>query len=285
MIIRHDLKLIFLHVPKCAGKQLRDVWLQGADPDTTDDFFNFQYSARLHRYLDLAHLTMDDLVHFDAAQCLASYTVIAAIRHPYLRLRSAVNEYYRQYSVDDETIVNGRGPSPSMSLRYMEQLPMGHSARDPRFVHSFPITWFTHYGNAPKVDYLLRCDTLRDDAIELAQRLNLPAAIIECASCKLQNQPDESDAWSHARLTPGEQEMAHRLYAQDFHTFGFTMKDPASFLQDPLFNVLSQLDPADHHSHGIDQLWRAQEVHWHWGPQCQRQEPVKLDPVRIRSRS
>ena len=41
MIIRHDLNLVFVHVPKCAGKEIRDVLVTGAAEGAAESLFNY----------------------------------------------------------------------------------------------------------------------------------------------------------------------------------------------------------------------------------------------------
>ena len=291
MIIRHDLELIFLHVPKCAGKELREIFLINSRPHNTEDFFNFVYSPILHRHVDLAHLPMDDLAHFPVHSKLKNYTIIAAVRNPYERLRSAINEYYRQYSKSDEAVTNRHGPTAAMRLHYLRQLPIRHGLRDPRFIHSLPITWFTHHGYRPMVDHVLRCESLASDMQQLASTLHLPAAMRECVRKKLRNQPETPPERWDPPLSEGEIQLANQLYALDFSTFDYPMvqrptastatQEPApSEPTNELLDTLASLTPLTQHSHSIDLLERAASVEWHWGPTSRREDPGQLPPTR-----
>ena len=285
MIIRHDLELVFLHVPKCAGKELREILLLEAPAQSSEELFNFSYSPILHRHVDLAHLPMADLIHWPAYQWLERYTVIAAVRDPYERLGSAANEYFRQRSRADEAIINGPGITAAMRRYYFSQLPLGHSQRDPRFIHSLPMTWFTHLGPTPMVDQLLRCESLADDFQQLASQLNLPLEMRELAQASLGNRPFASAPIAPA-LSQAEVDIAHHLYAQDFATFGYRQREPAarqagdSATAPELTQVLASLCPANLPSHAIPLLERAETVQWHWGPSSQRQEAEGLAPTR-----
>ncbi len=284
MIIRHDLELIFLHVPKCAGKELREILLIGASPENSEELFNFDYSPILHRYVDLAHLPMADLVHWPAYSWLDRYTVIAAVRNPYERLGSAANEYFRQRCRADEAVINGAGITAAMRRHYYSQLPLGHSQRDPRFIHSLPMTWFTHLGATAKVDQLLRCESLADDFQRLATRLNLPERMRQVAQATLRNRPlAPIPVPIDTALDQAEVQLAHHLYAQDFGTFGYRRQGPDALpdtLDSDLSPLLEALCPGTLHSHAIPVLERAERVEWHWGPCGQRQEAVALAATR-----
>lgn len=282
MIIRHDLQLVFLHVPKCAGKELRAIIKHGANGRNCIEYFNFDYSETLHRHLDLAHLTMEELAHFPAFQWLHRYTVVAAIRDPYARLRSAINEYYRQFSSEDEAIVNRQGPSPAMRLDYLRQLPRRHSQRDPRFVHSLPITWFTHLGREPMVDHLLRCESLASDFQQLARDLQLPSAMQKQGTQQLRNRPDPSPEAHRPPLSSGEIALANQLYAADFQCFGFPQHQVGTDHEDPLAETVASLTPHQRHSHSLESLEHAPRVEWHWGPVSERPQSVQLCATRQR---
>ncbi len=287
MIIRHDLELVFLHVPKCAGKELREILLIGAAADQGEELFNFAYSPILHRHVDLAHLPLADLVHWPQYQWLQRYTVIAAVRNPYERLSSAANEYFRPRCREDEATINGPGITAAMRRHYFSQLPLAHSQRDPRFIHSLPMTWFTHLGSKPMVDQILRCESLADDFQRLASRLELPAAMQDAAQASLRNRPLASEPPApETGLDQLEAMLSHHLYAQDFATFDYPRHrsaEPSEIADDAaaeLEPLLAALCPGKLSSHAIPILERADRVDWHWGPSSSREEAPCLAATR-----
>ena len=265
MIIRHDLETVLLHVPKCAGKLLRMVFLRGVPPDAFTALWDYGWCPRLRRYVDHAHLPMQDLRMFEEFDYLERYRVVACVRDPYRRLPSAVNEYYRQKSKRLERRVLAGGITAEMKRRYYKQLPSRHAQLDPRFIHSLPIHHFTHFGDEPKADRLLRCETLRSDVLALAVELGWPQMFIDDAAARLK---DEEPAASEA-LSPEELALANRLYAVDFATFGYA-RQPCT--DDGSTSAIRKAGR-------IDVLRDAPEVRWHWGPTAHRCDQA-LRPVR-----
>ena len=265
MIIRHDLETVLLHVPKCAGKVLRSVFLKGAAADDVISFWEYGWCPRLRRYVDYAHLPLSDLRVFEEFAYLDRYRVLACIRDPYRRLPSAVNEYYRQKSKRHEHRVMAGEVSEPMKRRYYRQLATRHAQSDPRFIHSLPIHHFTHFGDEPKADRLLRCETLRSDVLALAVELGWPQMFIDDAATRLK---DEEPAASEA-LSPEELALANRLYAVDFATFGYA-RQPCT--DDGSTSAIRKAGR-------IDVLRDAPEVRWHWGPTAHRCDQA-LQPVR-----
>jgi hypothetical protein len=276
MIIRHDLQLVFLHVPKCAGKELRELLMLDAEPGAVESLFNYSYSPTLHRHVDLAHLPMSDLIHWPQYRWIDCYTTVAAVRNPYARLLSAANEYFRQRSATDEALVITGRLTASLRQSYMEEVALRHSQHDPRYIHSLPITWFTHQGIEPKVDLLLRCETLAEDVQAMAERLGLPQSLREAAAQRLQSRPAGTDPAEG--LTEAEIAIAHALYDQDFATFGYPRQpDPQPMPNHP---ALAELSPTIRASHAIPLLNRAERVEWHWGVWSEGHEPGALSPTR-----
>ena len=163
MIIDHSLRLVFLHVPKCAGTALRTAWQDAAEGRDVVSWFDFEFDPVLQRQVDLAHQPLMDLRHRKEWRFLRRYHVVACIRHPYQRLASACREYYRQQSRESELQMRREPPSREQLLSYLRRLPGAMDAHDLRYVHGFPISWFSHYGTQPMVDTLLRCGQLADD--------------------------------------------------------------------------------------------------------------------------
>ena len=267
MLIRHDLKIVFLHVPKCAGKQLRSILKETAPAGSLRELWNYSHSRILRRYVDLAHLPLHDLQTFPEFSYLDHYRVIACCRNPYARLPSAVNEFYRQRSKEEEEMANENRLTPQMKDFYYNQMELRHSQLDPRFIHSLPIHVFTHLGEEPKVDFLLRCETMKSDFLALAAKLNWPSMLQEQAADRLQDSPEED---ADSIITTRERELANYLYRTDFGTFGY-----------PLINT-----GGHHYSQHISAaaslpcLHQADTVLWHWGPSAAREAIHALKPHR-----
>jgi len=267
MLIRHDLKLIFLHVPKCAGKELRETLKLGASSSSLEELWNYDYDHRLHRYVDLAHLPASDFVHYRQFSFLSTYTVIACIRSPYERLYSASNEYYRQSSRQTEKLVKSGHVTAQMRADYYRQLPTRHAFLDPLYIHSLPIHYFTHLGDQPLVDFILRCETLRSDFLSLSSKINLPSFIVDAASTKLS---DVNVAFPHSLLDDKAIALANSLYQLDFTTFGYEQTHP-------LTQSAALLPSCDSELKSIHQM---PSLEMHWGPSAHRQYPSSFQSCR-----
>lgn len=275
MLIRHDLQLVFLHIPKCAGKELRQVLSQDCPEGCLESLFDFEFCPELHRYVDLAHLPVCDLRHRREFRFLEHYTSIGCVRSPYARLRSAATEFYRQRSRKDEYTANQGKLSREQRWSYYRQLPIRHQQQDPRFIHSQPMHRFTHLGERRVVNHLLRCENLLTDWLELAKQLNLPTALRQQAEARLAPEdPEPKD------LMAEEISLCHLLYARDFELFNYPRQpEPPSNADWPADwdDLREQVQPRSPDAAEIDLLHYAPLVQWHWGPRAQYPEVVAGD--------
>ena len=261
MIIRHDLKLVFVHVPKCAGKEIRRILKSTSEKQDVEELWNFEYNKVLDRYVDLAHLPMSDLRSYEQFEYLESYKVIACIRNPYLRLRSAVNEYYRQKSQRCEKIVKEKGLTDEMENKYYKKLKRGHRQLDPRYIHSLPIYRFTHYGEKPKVDHFVRCENLKEDLIKISQELEWPDILTRQLESKISDKnPDKG-----AIISERAKRLAEEIYKVDFEVFDYPIQRDSESLM--IKRVCRSGKTNDIHS--------CDEVSWHWGPKAVKEYNIK----------
>lgn len=278
MIIDHSLRLVFVHVPKCAGTLLRQAFLEDTEGRDVVSLFDFSFSTVLQRQVDLAHLPLMDLRHYPEWRFLKRYRVLACIRHPYERLASACREYLRQKSRDTEVQVRSQPPSREQLLTYLRRLPDALEAHDLRCVHGFPITWFTHYGEQAMVDQLLRCHQLEADLRRLDQNLSLPARLRErlLTAATRGNLRPASDL---TRLTedPDLRAMAHLLHRDDFRTFGF--KRAQATFTDPQLRERMKACQAITGSHELPITSLTPQMRWYYGRSSSRPERV-LTPTR-----
>ncbi len=222
MLICHDWKLVFLHVPKCAGTAIRQALEEQARPGTTTSFWDFEYNRRLRRHVDLAHLPLMDLRHYSEWQFLDDYHTLASIRHPYARLASACREFYRQKSRATEVQMRKFPPSSEQLLDYLRALPAAVESRDLRYAHAFPLVWFTHYGSKPMVDTLLECNDLKRDLAKLSDSGVLSTAVVDGVLAAFSRSPRRKSAdLMPLEADPNLQAIANFLYWEDFETFGF----------------------------------------------------------------
>ena len=265
MIIRHDLKLVFIHVPKCAGKQLREILKTGSDEKNLTELWNFSYLEIMHRYVDMAHLPISDIFCTQYFSYLKNYNVIACCRNPYERLTSSANEYYRQKSKQHEMLVKNKKLTIELKNQYYKSLPRKHHELDPRYIHSLPMHYFTHLGKDPCVDKFMRCESLKTDFIKICNDFKLPNAIRDAAKDGLQNRKSIVDSKEY---TKKEIKLANQLYKIDFKTFGYDQIQCYN-------NEKKECGLAGN----IKQIHNKDEIHWHWGPTAMKQS-IKLERTR-----
>ena len=219
------------------------------------ELWNFEYNNLLCRYVDKAHMPISDLKTTKYYDYLTKYKVIGCCRNPYARLKSAANEYYRQKNKQTEEIVRKSGSTKEMRNKYNRKLASMHNCLDPRYIHSLPIIRFTHEGEKPICDYILRCENLKDDFIKTGRLLNLPESMIE-EGAKILDNRNESDL--RAEMTEKENRLAEKLYETDFKTFNYKMLKKAPDTQ------------KESNASIIKNIHNKRKIVWHWGPSAEK---------------
>ena len=280
MIVDHDLKLVVLHIPKCAGTALRRAFLEDGVDRRMESWFDFSYDPVLKRQVDLAHRPLMDLRHTRLWRWLRRYQVIACIRHPYDRLASACREHLRQKSRATEMQVSRQPPTDEQLLTYLRRLPAAMDAHDLRWVHGFPIHWFTHLGKRPMVDQLIRCEQFSSDLEALGETLSLPKSLRK----RLQAVGEGAGRREAADLTairnhPDLQALANLLHRDDFPCFQYEQRK-AEF-RDPELMQLIDACLAIGPSHDLPLTNLTPEMHWYYGRVSPRPE-LQLKPKRTK---
>lgn len=280
MIVDHGLELVLLHVPKCAGTSLRRAFLEDAEASQREvlSCFDFAFDTILQRQVDLAHRPLMDLRHAPEWCWLQRYRVIACIRHPYERLAAACREFLRQKSRDTEVQVRSTPPSREQRLAYLRRLPAAMDAHDLRWVHGFPIHWFTHYGQRPKVHHLLRCNQLNDDLAALGDQLHWPDSLRQRLARVGAGDGRRPAAGVEAlQQDPDLRALANLLHAGDFDCFGF-QPQTADF-QDPQLKGLIERCLMVGDSHALPLTNLTPEMRWYYGRTSPR-PTVQRKPTR-----
>ena len=280
MIVDHDLQLVLLHVPKCAGTTLRRAFLDDGAGRRVEDLFDFSYDPVLKRQVDRAHRPLMDLRHTSLWRWLRRYRVIACVRHPYDRLASACREHLRQKSRESEVQMRYQPPSAEQLLNYLRRLPAAMDAHDLRWVHGFPIHWFTHFGERPMVDQLIRFEQFDSDLEQVAENLSLPKSLRE----RLRAIGAGAGRRKTADLEPTRNNldlraMANQLHREDFVCFNYERQESEFVNQElrQLIDACLAIGP----SHELPLTNLTPEMRWYYGRVSPRPE-LHLKPRRTR---
>lgn len=137
MIICDEHRLVFVHIPKCAGTSVRKA-LQDFDSRGG----KFTSRTGIHPsigQLDFVHIPLFVLnEHFHAEfEVLKEYWSIAVIRNPYSRFASSVTQHMNMYSAQPIQM-RSRGDIQTAietSIRYLSRQPEGPHLLASEFIH------------------------------------------------------------------------------------------------------------------------------------------------------
>ena len=206
MPVYHQLKLVFIHVPKNAGTSLTDFLSQanGQEPDAPGHH-------PWHWYRD----------HYPNEW--ASYLKVAVVRNPYDRFFSCY--HYARMRKSHWHSPDGSTPWPqhvdydTLSTATADEacrLLQAGLLRHPTWASQ---TAYCFHQGKPVTDLLLRFERLSQDFLQLCERLGLPA--LELPRVNVSSRPPEDF------LTPQSMQILQHVYRLDLAQLGyaFTMVD------------------------------------------------------------
>ena len=194
-MISHKYKFIFLHIPKCAGSSLNQVFLQyGDDPE-----FNFSHPT-FQQYCDKHKQSID-------------YTKIISIRNPWDRLVSTFyylkdggNGYF--YDIELKKIFNIYETNfKDWVVHFLKKA----LELDLRINHFKPISF---YISKKDIDCVIRTESIQEDFNIVCDKIGIPRQeLININKSKHKHYSEYYDDETRAIVA--------ELYAKDIEYFGY----------------------------------------------------------------
>jgi len=240
MLISKKFKLVYVHIPKCAGIGLRKK-LTDLDPDCIN-FWSWEWDKKLSRYIDKAHMALSDCLHYkDIRDALRDYFVFTIVRNPYERFFSATDEHIYQHDIPRNKYIYGE---------ILESLDPTKIRYNAKYVHFCPMHYFTHIGNKCIVDEIYYLDSLDYGLTRLCQIAEInPKLIFPFSVHNIKSGDHRENIYS--LLRPDHINTINTLYDRDFFLYGFQKIDP------DLLGEFSEAIKASH-SNWPDLCWRIQ---------------------------
>jgi hypothetical protein len=204
-MISHDLRCIFVHVPKTGGTSIEDViW---PSPRTEEDLWMGFVSVRGNKYQTggLQHLLARQIRQEVGLKIFADYFKFAVVRNPWDR---AVSQFcYTRIRTDLHELI---GMTAETSFSEYLHLIEGHE-----HVQWQPQFEFLHDANGSSlIDFVGRFERLEQDARTIFSRVGVEAGTLPHTNAS-DRQPyrEYFDASTRRRV--------ERLYGQDIEAFGY----------------------------------------------------------------
>ena len=198
MPISHKHKLIFIHIPKCAGQS---IW-KALDLDV-----DFEVKVNLDTLISfrspvLQHLLPKELKSYIDSETWNTYKKFTIIRDPYDRV---VSDYHwlRANYFASLTITIPENFDDFLSMR--EEVVRGNKYSENMFYdHFYPMSY---YFEEIEYDYVIRFENI-DKEFEV---LNLPNKLLKI----------NSTVRGEFQLTQEQKDRIYELYKEDFIKFGY----------------------------------------------------------------
>lgn len=168
-MISHEHKLIFIHIPKCAGSSIRDFYFNNPRLDWRQPNYDVLYGWCPKRRIHLQHATSKQLLELDLVQpeVWNSYFKFAFVRNPYDR---AYSDYLW---IQNDRCIKGNFRDYITRSGPFRALLRDRSTKEYRGDHLLQQSSFFNAHGVFNMDFLGRFETLEDDVIAINKRLGI----------------------------------------------------------------------------------------------------------------
>jgi chondroitin 4-sulfotransferase 11 len=213
-MIDHRRRVIFLHIPKCAGTSIERAFGVGPFNSREPDYEHLVGWCP-KRGIFLQHATAQQLLEFGlvSPEVWSEYFTFTVVRNPFAR---AVSDYFwlRRLTAGRGSFrefLEESGAFTSILRNVGEQTYRGDHVKT-------QVSYITASGFAP-LDFIGRVETLNDDMLSIADRIGI--------ELPLANDKAQRQRFAHYSHMYADEEIAivARKYAVDLETFGYELDD------------------------------------------------------------
>ena len=100
-------RIIFIHIPRTAGSYIEDKLCEKYNcivrwPEQNEENLFGLYKINDNHYLTLQHLTLNEMIKYNYInKNIENQFIFTVVRHPYNRVVSLYNKWFREYETLD----------------------------------------------------------------------------------------------------------------------------------------------------------------------------------------
>lgn len=166
-MISHQHKIIFIHIPKCAGSSIKDYYFNSPQLDWKTPNYDLLYGWCPKRKIHLQHATSKQLLETEliSEQVFKTYFKFTFVRNPYDR------SYSDYLWVQKDRKIKGSFKDYIFAKGPFEQILRNSNYKEYRGDHLRPQTDFFYTEGDYQINFLGRFETLKNDLKLLNQEL------------------------------------------------------------------------------------------------------------------
>jgi hypothetical protein len=211
-MICHRRKIIFIHIPKCAGSSVKDFYFAGRGLDWKVPNYELLYGYCPVRRLHLQHAT--------ARELLETGLVTEQQWNAYFKFTFVRNVYDRSYSdylwIQKDRKVSGPFLDYLLRRGRFEKILTDRSDMTYRGDHLTPQSDFFDLEGPLKVDFVGRFESIQNDTAHLSRILGIDKPFDVHEKRNASRKKHYSQFFS-----PRERAMVEQVYAKDLATLGY----------------------------------------------------------------
>ena len=212
MIISHEHKFCFIHIPKNGGTYVRSLFEKYHDDPIT--FYGVKLLKPKKLIKDLSHINIEDLVTLFNAQECNTYFKFCFIRDPIERFKSAYVEYMHH-------VLKFFGEAPKKVDALLCTIENKKTLlEDARYVHLIPQTSYTHDRNYKQICYTFKMNDLDNEINKICKHLSID---IDLNTKKIHHKNSGKSQAFNKKFVLSDEDLIKikNIYNKDFELLGF----------------------------------------------------------------
>ncbi len=220
-MISHKHKIIFIHIPKCAGSSIKDYYFDNPSVDWRKPNYELLYGWCPKRNLHLQHATTKELLETEliSEENWKDYFKFTFVRNPYDRAYSDYLWIKKDRKIEDtfKNYIKKTGK--------FEKVLRDNTNKDYRGDHLLKQTDFFDMEGDFKIDFVGRFETLQQDIHKLNEILSYSAPFT-------QHSKKNKKRYNHYSLfyTASRKKLVQQIYANDLNKLNYNFEENKSGL-------------------------------------------------------
>ena len=215
-MISHKYKIIFIHIPKCAGSSIRDFYFDTPNLNWRKPNYELLYGWCPKRQIHLQHATSKELLELDL--------VTETVWNEYFKFTFIRNPYDRAYSdylwIQKDQKLKGSFKDYISRSGAFEKTLRDNSVKEYRGDHLLNQVDFFDLSGCFKMDFIGRFEYLNEDIIALNKKLNISKEFHNHAKKNTSRKPHYSYFYTYSK-----KRLVETYFKKDINRLNYHFQD------------------------------------------------------------
>lgn len=221
-MVSHKHKIIFIHIPKCAGSSIRDFYFDKPNLNWREPNYELLYGWCPKRKIHLQHATSKQLLELDL--------ITETIWNEYFKFTFTRNPYDRAYSdylwIQKDQNLKGSFKDYITRSGAFKKTLSDYSVKDYRGDHLLNQVDFFDLSGRFKMDFIGRFESLNEDIFDLNAKLGISKEFNIHTKKSTSRKPHYSHFYTNTKMR-----LVEKYFKKDINSLNYDFEDERKGIQ------------------------------------------------------